>query len=96
MVGLRLDGSISVHFGKGRFFLNRCLTIAVLKSGGTKREASEVMMMLVIVGRRTPRFSCSRFVGMESRSHDLGTVFWRISKTNCSVTGVKVRGEFPE
>ena len=96
MVGLRLDGSFFKSFWSREGFLSRDLTIAPLRSGGTGPEASEVMMMLVIVGRRTPRFSYSSFVGMESRSHDLGTVFWRISKTNCSVTGVKVRGEFPE
>ena len=64
------------------------MVIAVLKSGGTRPEASKVLMMLVIVGRRTPRFSYSSFVGMGSRSHDLGTVLWGISKINCSVAGV--------
>ena len=68
--------------------MSRGLTIAGLKSGGTRPEASEVLMILVIVGRRTSRFSYSNFVEMGSRSHDLGTVFWRISETNCSVTGV--------
>ena len=77
-------------------FLSRGLTIAVLKSGGTKPEASEVLMMLVIAGRRTSRFSYSNSVGMGSRSHDLGPVFWRISETNCSVTGVNVCSNFPE
>ena len=77
-------------------FLIRGLTIAVLKSGGTKPEANEVLMMLVIVGRRTSRFSYSNAVGMGSRSHDLGTVFWRISETNCSVTGVNVCSNFLE
>ena len=33
---------------------------------------------------------------MGSRSHDLGTVFWRISETICSVTGVNVCNNFPE
>ena len=42
--------------------MSRGLTIAVLKSGGTKPEASEVLMMLVIVGRRTSRFSYSNFL----------------------------------
>ena len=54
--------------------MSRGLTIAVLKSGGTKPEANEVLMMLVIVGRRISRFSYSSSVGMGSRSHDLGTV----------------------
>ena len=76
--------------------MSRGLTITVLKSGGTKPEANEVLMMLVIVGRRTSRFSYSNSVGMGSRSHDLGTVFWRISETNCSVTGVNVCSNFPE
>ena len=76
--------------------LSRGLTIAVLKSGGgTGSEAGEVLMMLVIVGR-TSRFSYSSFVGMESRSHDLGTVFWGISNANCSVTGVNVCINFLE
>ena len=76
--------------------MSRGLTIAVLKTGCTRPEANEVLMMLGIVGRRTSRFSYSRFVGMGSRSHDLGTVFWRISKTNSSVTGVNVCSSFPE
>ena len=76
--------------------MSRGLTIAVLKSGGTKPEANEVLMMLVIVGRRTSRFSNSNSVEKGSRSHDLGTVFWRISKTNCSVTVVNVCSNFPE
>ena len=62
--------------------MSRGLTIAGLKSGGTRAEASEVLMMLVIVGRGPLRFSYSNFVEMGSRSHDLGVVFWRISKTN--------------
>ena len=94
MAGLRLDCSFSVHFDRGRVFLSNILTI-VLKSGGTKPEANEVLMMLVI-GRRTSWFSYSSSVGMESRSHDLGTVFWRISETNCSVTGVNACSNFPE
>ena len=52
--------------------MSRGLTIAVLKSGGTKPEANEVLMILVIVRRRTSRFSYSNSVGMGSRSHDLG------------------------
>ena len=48
MAGLRLDGSFSVHFDRGRFFFSNILTIAVLKSGSTKPEANEVLMMLVI------------------------------------------------
>ena len=43
--------------------MSRGLTIAVLKSGGTKPEANEVLMMLVIVGRRTSRFWYSNSVG---------------------------------
>ena len=76
--------------------MSRDLTIAVLKSGGKKTEASEVLMMFVIVRRRTSRFSYSNSVGMGSRSHDLGTVFWRISETNCSVAGVNVCNNFPQ
>ena len=75
--------------------MSRGLTIAVLKSGGTKPEANEVLLMSVIVGR-TSRFSYSSSVGMGSRSHDMGTVFWRISETNCSVSGVNVCSNFPE
>ena len=52
--------------------MSRGLTIAVLKSGGTKPEANEVLMMLVIVGRRTSRFLYSSSVGMGSGLHDLG------------------------
>ena len=77
-------------------FFEQGLTIAVLKSGGTRPEANEVWMMLVIVRRRTSKFSYSNSVGMGSRSHDLGTVFWRISETSCSVTGVNVCSSFPE
>ena len=51
---------------EGGFFLSRGLTIAVLKSGGTKPEAIEVLMMLVIGGRRTSRFSYSKSAGMGS------------------------------
>ena len=40
-----------------------------------KLEASEVLM-LVIIGRRTSRFLYCNFMGMGSKSHDLGTVFW--------------------
>ena len=95
MASLRLDGSFSV-FSSREGFSCRGLTIAVLKSGGTKPEANEVLMMLVIVGRRTSRFLYSNSVGMGSRSHDLRTVFWRISETNCSVSGVNVCSNFPE
>ena len=49
--------------------------IAVFKSGDTTPEAKEMLMMLVIVGRRMSRFSYSSFVEMGSRSHDLGAVF---------------------
>ena len=56
------------HLGQGiKNKLSTGLVIAVLKSGGPGPEASEVLMMLVIVGRRTPRFSYSNFVGMGSR-----------------------------
>ena len=56
------------HLGQGiKNKLSMGLVIAVLKSGGTGPEAREVLMMLVIVGRRTPRFSYSNFVGMGSR-----------------------------
>ena len=96
MTGLRLDGSFSVYFDRGRDFWSWGLTISVLKSGGKKTEANEMLMMLVIVGRRKSRFSYSSSVGMGSRSHDLGTVFWRISETNCSMTGVNVCSNFPE
>ena len=75
--------------------MSRGLTIG-LKSGGTRPEASEVLMMLVIVGRRPSRFSYNNFVGMGSRLHDLGVVFWRISKNNCAVAGVNVSSNFPE
>ena len=74
MAGLRLDGIFFSTFWSRDGFLSRGLTIAVLKSGGTKPEAIEVLMMLVIVGR-TSRFSYRNSVGMGSRSHDLGTVF---------------------
>ena len=55
MVGLKLDGRFSVHicqvgWGEG---LIRGLTITILKSGTTRPETSEVVM--VIVGRRTLR-----------------------------------------
>ena len=47
------------------------MTITILKSGGTKLEASEVLM-LVTVGRRTSRFSYSNFMGMGFRDSLLG------------------------
>ena len=78
MAGLRLDGSFSVHFDRGRVVLSRGLTIAVLKSGGTTPEANEVLMMLV--GGTTSRFSYSNFVGMGSRSRDLENFFGEFSK----------------
>ena len=81
MVSFRLDGSFFQYSLVKAGFLSKGLTIAVLKSGCTRPEASGVLMMLVIVGRG---------------SHDLETVFWRISKTNCSVTGVNVRSNFSE
>ena len=75
---------------------SRGLTIAPLKSGGTGSEAGEVLMMLVIVGR-TAWFSCSSFVGMGTRSHDLGAVVWRIFKTNCFFCDwLNVCSNFPE
>ena len=71
---MRLDGSfsVSVH-DQGRFFEQGFDK----KSGGTGSEAGEVLMILVIVGR-TSRFSYSSFVGMGTRSHDLGAVVWKI------------------
>ena len=75
MAGLKLAGSFSVRFCQGRFFFSRGLTIAVFKSGDTTPEAKEVLMMLVIVRRRTSRFSYGSFVGMGSRSHDSEAVF---------------------
>ena len=78
MAGLKLVGSFQYIFVKGGLlfvFFSRSLTIAVFKSGGTTPEAREVLMMLVIVERRTSRFSHSSFVRMGSRSHDLGVVF---------------------
>ena len=63
MAGLRLDGSFFSTFWSREGFLSRGLTIAVLKSGGTRPEASEVLMILVIVERRTSRFSYSSFCG---------------------------------
>ena len=102
MAGLKLAGSVSFFlffflllffffFCQGRVgFFSRGLTLAVFKSGDTTPEARKVLMMLVIVGRRTSRFSYSSFAGIGSRSHNLGVVFRRISKTNCSVTDVNV------
>ena len=82
MADLKLAGSFSVRFCQGKvvfflrvFFCSRGLTIAVFKSGDTIPEAREVLMVLVIVGRRISRFSYSSFVGMGSRLHDLGSVF---------------------
>ena len=54
--------------------MSRGLTIAVLKSGGTRPEANEVLTVLAIAWRRTSGISYSSFVGMGSRSHDLETV----------------------
>jgi len=65
-----IEQSFFSHLGQGiknKNKLSTGLVIAVLKSGGPGPEASEVLMMLVIVGRRTPRFSYSNFVGMGSR-----------------------------
>ena len=91
MAGMKLAGSFTVSFCQGRVcFFSRGLTIAVFKSGDTTPEAREVFMMLVIVERRMSRLSHSNFVGLASRSYNLGVVFWRISKTNCSVTDVNV------
>ena len=80
MAGLKLAGSFSVRFCQVFliffiFFLSRGLMIAVFKSGDATPAAREVLMMLVIVERRTSRFSHSSFVRMGSRSHDLGVVF---------------------
>ena len=58
--------------------MSRGLTIAVLKSGGTRPEANEVLMVLAIAWRRISGISYSNFVGMGSRSHDLGTVLCKI------------------
>ena len=68
--------------------ISRGLKTAVFKSDCTTPEAREVLMMFVIVGRRTSRVSYSGLVGMGSRSLDFGAFFRRISKTNCSVVGV--------
>ena len=96
MAGLKLADSFAKHFCSEKVVFRIGWTIAVFKSGGTTPEAREVLMILLIVKRRTSRFSYSSFVGMGSRSHELGTVFWRISKTNCSVTGVNVCSSLPE
>ena len=89
MACFKLADSFSVLFCQGSFF-SRGLTIAIFKSGDTTPEAREVFMMLMIVERRMSRLSHSNFVGLASRSHNLGVVFRRISKTNCSVTDVNV------
>ena len=80
MAGLKLAGSFSARFCQGRVgffvcFFSRGFTIAVFKSDDKTPEARKVLMMLVIVGRRTSRFSNSSFVGTGSRSHDMGVVF---------------------
>ena len=79
MASLRLNRSFRFStFWSREFFLSRGLTTAVLKSGGTRPEASEVLMMLV--GGTTSRFSYSNFVGMGSRSRDLENFFGEFSK----------------
>ena len=60
MLGLKLDGRFQYVFvkGGGGKGLSRGLTIAVLKSGCTRPETSEVLM--VIVERRTFRTAIVR------------------------------------
>ena len=79
-------------------FFSRGLTTAVFRSGTSALQAMarEVLMMLVITGRRTSMFSYSTFVEIGSKSNDFGAVFCRISETNFTVTSLNVCRSLPE
>ena len=53
-------------------------------------------MIWVITGRRVSRLSYNSLVGIGSNSHDLGAVFLRMLRTNCSETGEKESRKVPE
>ena len=55
----------------------------------------DVLMMLVMVGKRMSRLSYRSVVGMGSSSHDFAGVLLIIFKTKSSVTGSKVCKGYP-
>ena len=71
-------------------FFNKGFTIEVFRPHGTMPVLRDVLMMLVMVGRRMPRFSYRSVVGMGSSSQDFTGVLLIIFKTKSSVTGSKV------
>ena len=71
-------------------FFNSGFTIAVFRPHGTMPVVRDVLMMLVMVGKRMSRLSYRSVVGMESSSHDLAGVLLIIFKTKSFVTGSKV------
>ena len=74
----------------------RGFTTAIFKSTGTEPEAREVLMIWVITGRRVSMLSYNSLVGIGSNSHDVGAVFLRMLRTNCSETGEKESRKVPE
>ena len=75
VISLELDGRFQYNFVKG-FILRRGLTMfccCFLKSGGTTLEAWEVLVMLVIPGRRISRVSSAVLLEWDQdRTIDLG------------------------
>ena len=66
------------------------LTIAVFRPRGTMLVVRDVLMMLVMVGKKMSRLSYRSVVGMGSSSQDFACVLLTIFKTKSSVTGSKV------
>ena len=71
-------------------FSTGVFTIAVFRPRGTMPVVRDVLMMLVMVGKRMSRLSYRSVVGMGSSSHDFAGVLLIIFKTKSSVTGSKV------
>ena len=71
-------------------FFIRGFTIAVFRPRGTMPVVRDVLMMLVLFGKRMSRLSYRSVVGMGSSSHDFAGVLLIIFKTKSSVTGSKV------
>ena len=75
-------------------FFSRGFTIAVSGSRGTMPVVKNMLMMLVMVGKRMSRLSYRSVVGMGSSSQDFAGVLLIIFHTKSSVTGSKVCRDF--
>ena len=64
--------------------------MAVFRSRGTMPVVRDVLMKVLVVGKRMSRFLSRSVVGMGSSSQDLADALLIIFKTNSSVTDSKV------